>query len=79
METINIFWFRRDLRLDDNHGLYEALKAGLPVVPVFVFDPAILRQFPNSGDARLTFIHRALIDLNHSFGKYHSSLQVSIR
>lgn len=76
METINIFWFRRDLRIEDNHGLYEALKAGLPVVPVFVFDPAILKQFPNSKDARLTFIHQALMDLNHAFGKYHSSLQV---
>jgi deoxyribodipyrimidine photo-lyase len=76
METVNIFWFRRDLRLDDNHGLYEALKEGLPVVPVFIFDPAILRQFPNSKDARLTFIHQALKDLNRAFEKYHSSLQV---
>lgn len=76
METINIFWFRRDLRLDDNHGLYEALKAGLPVVPVFVFDPGILRQFPHSRDARLTFIHQELTDLNYVFKKYHSSLQV---
>lgn len=76
METVNIFWFRRDLRLDDNHGLFEALKSGLPVVPVFIFDPAILRQFPNSRDARLTFIHRALVDLNRAFGRYHSSLQV---
>ncbi|MGE5447507.1 MAG: cryptochrome/photolyase family protein [Bacteroidales bacterium] len=76
METINIFWFRRDLRLDDNHGLYEALMTGLPVVPVFVFDPAILRQFPHSDDARLTFIHQALMDLNRTFEKYHSSLQI---
>jgi deoxyribodipyrimidine photo-lyase len=76
METVNVFWFRRDLRLDDNHGLYEALKAGLPVVPVFIFDPGILRQFPNSRDARLTFIHQSLIELNRTFEKYHSSLQV---
>jgi deoxyribodipyrimidine photo-lyase len=76
METVNVFWFRRDLRLDDNHGLYEALKAGLPVVPVFIFDPGILRQFPNSRDARLTYIHQSLIELNRTFEKYHSSLQV---
>ncbi|MDO8930634.1 MAG: deoxyribodipyrimidine photo-lyase, partial [Bacteroidota bacterium] len=44
MEKVNIFWFRRDLRTDDNHGLFQALNAGLPVVPVFIFDPAILAQ-----------------------------------
>lgn len=76
METVNIFWFRRDLRLDDNHGLYEALNSGLPVVPVFIFDPGILKQFPNPRDARLTFIHRALLDLHHAFEKYHSALMI---
>lgn len=76
METVNIFWFRRDLRTDDNHGLFEALNAGLPVVPVFIFDPAILSRFPDPKDARLTFIHRALADLHHEFEKHNSSLQV---
>lgn len=76
MEKVNIFWFRRDLRTDDNHGLFQALNAGLPVVPVFIFDPAILVQFPNPNDARLTFIHHCLTDLNREFEKYGSSLQV---
>jgi deoxyribodipyrimidine photo-lyase len=76
MEKVNIFWFRRDLRTDDNHGLFAALNAGLPVVPVFIFDPAILVQFPNPNDPRLTFIHRCLTDLNLEFEKHGSSLQV---
>lgn len=76
MEKINIFWFRRDLRIDDNHGLFQALNAGLPVVPVFIFDPAILSQFPNPNDARLTFIHLCLTELELEFKKYNSSLQV---
>ena len=76
MEKVNIFWFRRDLRTDDNHGLFQALNSGLPVVPVFIFDPAILVQFPNPNDPRLTFIHRCLTDLNREFEKYGSSLQV---
>ncbi len=76
MESINIFWFRRDLRTDDNHGLFQALNAGLPVVPVFIFDPAILAQFPNPDDAHLTFIHRCLKDLDLEFRKHNSSLQV---
>lgn len=76
MENVNIFWFRRDLRVDDNHGLFQALNGGLPVVPVFIFDPAILSQFPNTNDARLTFIHQNLVELDREFRKYNSRLQV---
>jgi len=76
MENVNVFWFRRDLRVDDNHGLFQALNAGLPVVPVFIFDPAILAKFPNPNDARLTFIHQSLTALDSEFRKYSSSLQV---
>lgn len=78
MESVNIFWFRRDLRVDDNHGLFQALNAGLPVVPVFIFDPAIRTQFPDANDARLTFIHRSLADLDREFRKFNSSLQVYV-
>lgn len=76
MEKINLFWFRRDLRVDDNRGLFEALNAGLPVVPLFIFDPAILTQFPDPNDARLTFIHQCLSELDQEFRQYYSSLQV---
>jgi deoxyribodipyrimidine photo-lyase len=76
MGKVNVFWYRRDLRIDDNHGFFEALNAGLPVVPVFIFDPVILAQFPNPSDARLTFIHRCLANLDYEFRKFNSSLQV---
>ncbi len=76
MDNVNIFWFRRDLRVDDNRGLFEALNAGLPVIPVFIFDPAILKQFPDPTDARLTFIHRCLAELDHRFREYNSRLMV---
>ena len=36
--SITLFWFRRDLRLDDNHGLYQALSANNIVLPIFIFD-----------------------------------------
>jgi len=41
---VHIFWFRRDLRLEDNVGLYHALSSGIPVVPIFIFDSTILNQ-----------------------------------
>ena len=59
MEKINIFWFRRDLRLNDNAGLKAALTSGLKVLPIFIFDRDILDELPEK-DARVTFIHSTL-------------------
>ena len=42
--TVSLFWFRRDLRLHDNHGLYEALKHNTDVLPIFIFDTSILEE-----------------------------------
>ena len=56
---MNIFWFRRDLRLDDNVGLFHALNSGEEVVPIFIFDDSILSQLPKE-DARVTFIYQQL-------------------
>ncbi|PIS11106.1 MAG: deoxyribodipyrimidine photolyase [Bdellovibrio sp. CG10_big_fil_rev_8_21_14_0_10_47_8] len=57
---MNLFWFRRDLRLKDNAGLVQALRQGLPVQPLFIFDTEILGLLSNPNDARLTFIHETL-------------------
>ena len=60
MQTpLSIFWFRRDLRLDDNIGFYNALKSGQNVLPIFIFDSEILEKLPRD-DARVTFIHDTL-------------------
>ncbi|MDX1333783.1 MAG: deoxyribodipyrimidine photo-lyase, partial [Robiginitalea sp.] len=58
-KEVAVFWFRRDLRLDDNTGLYKALTSGLPVLPIFIFDPEILKELPRD-DARVSFIHQNL-------------------
>jgi len=73
---ITIFWFRRDLRLHDNHGLYEALRAGRPVLPVFVFDRDILGALDDPADRRVTFIYQALADLKAKLEAFGSSLLV---
>ena len=44
MQKVNLFWFRRDLRIHDNAGLYHALKGEFPVVPIFIFDKIILDE-----------------------------------
>ncbi len=71
---VNVFWFRRDLRLDDNTGLYHALHAGLPVLPIFIYDTEILDKLENKHDARVEFIHNALFEIDNELKRYHSSL-----
>jgi deoxyribodipyrimidine photo-lyase len=67
MKPNAIFWFRRDLRLEDNHGLFEVLKNYKNVLPIFIFDPEILEKLPKN-DARVNFIYNQLKDLNDSLG-----------
>ncbi len=73
---INIFWFRRDLRLEDNAGLYAALKEGLPVLPIFIFDKNILSELSDKADSRVSFIHTTLIELEEKLQQKGSTLQV---
>lgn len=64
MDKISIFWFRRDLRLKDNHGLYQALESEKKVLPIFIFDEDILDLLENKSDKRVDFIVQALQTLN---------------
>ena len=73
---LNLFWFRRDLRLIDNHGLYEALKSELPVLPIFIFDTNILDKLENKEDKRVDFIFQALEKLNEYLEKQGKSIQI---
>ena len=58
-DKLRVFWFRRDMRLEDNIGLYKALSGDYPVLPLFIFDRHILDELPKD-DARVTFIHENL-------------------
>jgi deoxyribodipyrimidine photo-lyase len=66
VEKVNIFWFRRDLRLFDNAGLFAALSEGSPVLPVFIFDKDILDSLDDRSDKRLLFIHQEITHLKKS-------------
>lgn len=70
----SIFWFRRDLRLDDNVGFYEALKGENSVLPIFIFDTEILDKLPEN-DARITFIFNTLQKMRNTLqDEYGSSI-----
>ncbi|HBC03586.1 MAG: deoxyribodipyrimidine photolyase [Aequorivita sp.] len=72
-EKVNIFWFRRDLRLDDNVGFYKALHGKFPVLPIFIFDPEILNELPKD-DVRVTFIFETLQKMRDELQNHGSSI-----
>ena len=76
MSKVTIFWFRRDLRLHDNAGLYHALKDNKPVIPIFIFDKNILDKLENKEDRRITFIYQAVKEIQEQLKSISSSLEV---
>ena len=73
MHTKNLFWFRRDLRLDDNTALFHALQSEHPVIPIFIFDTKILNQLPPD-DARVTWIYELIEKINSTLQQQGKSL-----
>ncbi|MAZ72590.1 MAG: deoxyribodipyrimidine photolyase [Flavobacteriaceae bacterium] len=72
-DKVNIFWFRRDLRLDDNIGFYKALQGKFPVLPIFIFDKNILNELPED-DARVSFIFDELQKMRTELQEHSSSI-----
>ncbi len=73
---VSVFWFRRDLRLFDNRGLFEALTGPYPVLPVFIFDKLILDALTSKADKRVVFIYQSLQQINEELKKQGSSLYI---
>lgn len=71
---ISIFWFRRDLRLQDNAGLSQALSSEFPVLPIFIFDQNILEVLEEKSDKRVDYIHQALSAINSELKEYNTTL-----
>jgi deoxyribodipyrimidine photo-lyase len=75
-QQISIFWFRRDLRLDDNTGLQHALDSNYPVLPIFIFDPQILNKLVSKQDGRVEFIYREISKIKSTLEQHGSTLQI---
>lgn len=74
--AVNIFWFRRDLRLEDNAGLYHALQDKNPVVALFIFDKKILDHLTDKSDRRVEFIHTTIKEIKDRLNKIGSDIEV---
>jgi len=75
-QPISVFWFRRDLRLEDNAGLFQALHSGRPVMPIFIFDENILNDLADRSDKRVSFIYNSLQKLHTKLGSVGSGMNV---
>lgn len=73
-KNISVFWFRRDLRLKDNHGLFKALTSGKEILPIFIFDKNILSQLTNKHDRRVDFIFQTLTALNQYLAEKNTGI-----
>ncbi len=71
-----LFWFRRDLRTNDNAGLYHALKAGKRVYCTFIFDREILDHLPSKADRRVEFIWESVRELADTLNRHGGALIV---
>jgi deoxyribodipyrimidine photo-lyase len=76
MEKITLFWFRRDLRLEDNTGLFYALQQEKNILPFFIFDRNILDRLEDKADARVEFIHSQLLEIKAILEQKGSSLLI---
>lgn len=76
--AVSVHWFRRDLRLNDNHALWHALRSGAPTLAVFIFDTEILDELTDKHDRRVDFIHRHLVRLKQQLEAKGSTLLVDV-
>ena len=73
MQNISIFWFRRDLRLEDNTALNQALLSGEQILPLFIFDDQIINELPVD-DPRVNFIYESLSKVNEQLSFKNNSV-----
>ena len=73
--STSLFWHRRDLRINDNAGLYKALRQSENVIPIFIFDTTILDRLPRN-DQRVLFIHTYVEKLKQQYRSHGSDLHV---
>jgi deoxyribodipyrimidine photo-lyase len=64
-----IYWFRNDLRLQDNEALFNASKSANEIVPIYVFDPRLFEKtrlgFRRTGALRAQFLIESVVDLRN--------------
>lgn len=76
LQQVTIFWFRRDLRLNDNHGLFKALSNSENVLPIFIFDIHILNELTNKDDKHVGYTYDALTEIQQQLAVRGAGLKI---
>lgn len=75
MQKVSIVWFKRDLRLQDHEALAAACEAGLPLVLLYIFEPALV-QAPQSDARHWRFVWESLQDINHTLAALDARIHI---
>jgi len=75
MQSINLVWFKRDLRLSDHQPLKLAIEIGDPIALIYVFEPSVI-EAPQSDLRHWRFVWESLVDLNFSLKKYNTQVYI---
>ena len=70
-ENINIVWIKRDIRSQDHASFFEAEKDSKPYLPIYIFEPSILKH-TDSSLRHQQFVFHSLVDVNkqlEAFGR----------
>ena len=72
-EEINIVWFKRDLRLQDNEAIFNALKSKKRVLFMYVFENSLIND-PHYDQRHWNFIKQSIEDLNDELIKFRTKV-----
>ncbi len=62
-EHINVVWFKRDLRLEDNEAIFNATQMDQPTLFLYVFEKS-LENDPHYSERHWNFIKQSISDIN---------------
>lgn len=72
-EEINVVWLKRDLRLQDNEAIYNALNAQRPVLLLYVFENSLIED-PHYDVRHWNFIKQSINDINDDLHNVNSKI-----
>ena len=74
-QNINVFWFKRDLRLIDNQALIDAINSKTPLLLLYLFEPKLIDD-NHTSKRHINFIKESISDLNKSLKKFDTHIHV---
>ncbi|GGI57710.1 cryptochrome/deoxyribodipyrimidine photo-lyase family protein [Winogradskyella haliclonae] len=72
-ETINVVWLKRDLRLQDNEAITNALKSNKRTLLLYVFENILLNDSHYS-DRHFNFIKESIRDINNQLQPHNTKV-----